>query len=69
MLTCGGMYSGRVELASSLGNWHAEMPSPGVAAIIGFAAQTKLLWVESALHTLHINFNPGDATVTQGIGV
>ncbi len=38
---------GRVELASSLSNWHAEVPRPGVAALFGVAAQTNLLLVES----------------------
>ncbi len=47
---------------------HTEVPSPGVAAFIGFAAQAKL--VQFVLNTLPFGFNPGDAvTGTQGIGV
>ncbi len=49
------------------------LPSPGVAAVFGFAAQAKLARFMSAggfaLHTLPFGFNPGDATGTQGIGV
>ncbi len=46
-----------------MGIWHAEVPSPSVAAFIGFAAQVKY-----ELRTLSLGFNPGDATGTQGIG-
>ncbi len=52
---------------------HAEVPSPGVAVFIGFAAQAKLVWCESteasALHTDPFGFNPGDATGAHGAGV
>ncbi len=48
-----------------MGKQRAEVPSPGVAAFIGFAAQAGA----SALHTLPFGFNPGDATVAQEIGV
>ncbi len=54
-------------------NKHTRVPSPGVAALIGFAAQTKPVQFESAtastLHTLRFGFNPGGATATQGVGV
>ncbi len=56
-----------------MGIWHTEVPSPWVAAFIGFAAQAKLAWFvragASALRTLPFGFNPGDATGTLGIGV
>ncbi len=53
-----------------MGRWHTEVPSPGVAAFIGFAAQAKLVRVASGLHTeLPFGFNSGDATGTRGIGV
>ncbi len=44
--------------------WHTKICSPDVAAFIGFAAQVKLAWFESAgvsaLRTLHFNnSNPG----------
>ncbi len=52
---------------------HTGVPSPGVAAFIGFAAQTKPAWFESAgasaLHIPPYGFNLGDAAGTQGIGV
>ncbi len=42
-----------------------EAPNPSVAAFIGFAAQAKPVWFESAgtstLHSLSFGFNPGDA--------
>ncbi len=48
-----------------MGSYHAEVPSPGVAALIGFAAQAKPVRFEStgasAPHTLTFVFNPGDA--------
>ncbi len=51
---------------------HIEVPSPGVAAFIGFAAQAKLARFEiagaSALHTLPFGFNPGDARDMSLIG-
>ncbi len=47
-----------------------EIRSPGVATIIGLAAQVGLVRFESAgASTLHFSFNPGDATGTQEIGV
>ncbi len=56
-----------------MGRHHAEVPSPGVAAFIGFATPAKLALVESAgasaLHTLSFSVDLGDATGTQGIGV
>ncbi len=52
---------------------HVELPSHGVAAFIGFAAQAKPVRFESAgastLHTLPFSFNPGDATGTQWVEV
>ncbi len=54
-------------------NLHVEVPSPGVAAFIGFAAQAKPVRFESAgapvLHTITLGFKPGDTTGEQGIGV
>ncbi len=52
------------------GSKHIEIPSRGVAALIGFAAQEKST-AASALHTLLLPFglNPGDATGTQRIVV
>ncbi len=51
----------------------SEVPSLGVAAFIGFAAQAKLARFVSArapaLHTLSFGFNPGDAMGTHGIRV
>ncbi len=51
----------------------SRVPSSGVAAFIGLAAEAKLVQLEctraSALHTLSFSFDPGDATGTQGIGV
>ncbi len=56
-----------------MGIMHTKVPSLGVAAFIGFAAQAKLVRFGSAgtfaLHTLPFGFIPGDATGTQGIGV
>ncbi len=56
-----------------MGIMHTEVPSFGMAAFIGFAAQAKHVRFVSAgafaLHTLPFGFNPGDATGTQGIGV
>ncbi len=58
-----------------MGRQHAEVPSLGVAAFIGFAAQAKPVWFENAtastlhIHILPFGFNPGDATGTRGIGV
>ncbi len=57
-----------------MGRKHAEVPSPGVVAFTGFAAQANPVRFESAvasaLHILPFSFNPGDAvTGTQGIGV
>ncbi len=52
-----------------MGRQHAEVPSPGVAAFIGFAAQAELVRFESAeLYALY-TLTFGDATGTQGIGV
>ncbi len=49
-----------------------EVPSPGIAAFIGFAAQAKPIRLESAgasaLHTLLIGLNSGNATGTQAVG-
>ncbi len=51
---------------------HIEVPSPGVAAFIGFAAQAKLVRLENAgastLHILPFGFNPGDARDRSLIG-
>ncbi len=54
-----------------MGKQSAEAPSPGVAAFIGIAAQTKTVRFESAgASALHAHpFNPGDTTGAQGIGV
>ncbi len=56
-----------------MGGHHTEVPSPGVAAFIGFAAEAKPVRFKgagaSALHALPFGFNPGDATRTQGIGI
>ncbi len=57
-----------------VGSEHTKGPSPGVAAFIGFAAEAKPVWFESAgasaLHTPSpVGFNPGDATGKQGVGV
>ncbi len=54
-----------------MGSQYTEVPSPGVVAFIGFAAQARLARFVSAgattLHTLSFFcFNPGGAT---GIGV
>ncbi len=52
---------------------HAEVHSPGVAAVIGFAAQAKPVRFESAvtiaLHTLPFRFNAGGVMGMQRIGV
>ncbi len=85
LLTCVGIHPGRVEPASPIapialmmfhGSLHAEVPSSGVAAVRGFAAQAKLSLPglrapERPLFTYTPPFgsNPGDATGTQGIGV
>ncbi len=48
LLTCVGIHPGRVEPVSPIalmmfyGSLHAEVPSSGVAAVRGFAAQAKL---------------------------
>ncbi len=56
-----------------VGSYYTAVPSPGVAAFIGFAAQVKPIRLESAeastCHTLPFGFNPRDATGTQGTGV
>ncbi len=56
-----------------MGGYHTEVPCPGVAALIGFAAQAKSARFESneesAIRTLPFGFNPGYATGTQEIGV
>ncbi len=50
------------------------MPSPGVAAFIGFAVHAKLARFESTeasalhIHTLPFGFNPGDARARSLIG-
>ncbi len=54
--------------------YHTEVPSPGVAAFNGFAAQAKLARFvgagTSALHTtIPVGLNPGNPMGTQGIGV
>ncbi len=73
LLTCGHIHPGRVEPASPRHGDVSWVPSPRVAAHIGFAAQVKpARFVRAgapALHTLPFGFNPGDATGTQGIGV
>ncbi len=55
-----------------MGRQHAAVPSPGVAAFIGFAAQATLARFVSAgaptLYTLPFGFNPGDATGMEEIG-
>ncbi len=52
---------------------HIEVPSPRVAAYIGFAAQANLVRFENAgastLNDLTPSFNPGGATGTQRVGV
>ncbi len=52
---------------------HAEVPSLGMAAFVGFAAQAKLVRFVSAgafaLHTLPFGFEPGFVTVAQGIRI
>ncbi len=49
---------------------HAEVPSPGLAAFIGFPAQAKLVRFvsagASALLTLRFGYNPGDVKVRSG---
>ncbi len=56
-----------------MGRWHTEVPSHGVPAFIGFAAQSKPARFESAeaaaFYTFPFAFDPSDATGTQGIGV
>ncbi len=56
-----------------MGSEHTEVPSPSVAALIGFAAQTKAVRFESAgastLPTLPFGFNPSDMMGAQGTGV
>ncbi len=51
----------------------AEVPNPGVAAFIGFAAQAQFGRFESAaasaLHTLPFSFDSGDPTGTLGVGI
>ncbi len=51
----------------------SEVPSSGVSAFIGFAAQAKLTLLGSAgtsvLSALPFGFDPGDAMGTQEIGV
>ncbi len=48
-----------------MGRQHAKVPSPDVAAFIGFAAQAKLsrfvIAGATAVHALPFGFNPGDA--------
>ncbi len=45
-----------------MGSKHAEFPSPGVAALIGFVAQANPARFEStSLFTPSFGFNPGDA--------
>ncbi len=55
-----------------MGSYHTEVPSPAIAAFVGFATQAKPVRFEStgasALHTLLFGFNPSDATKTQEIG-
>ncbi len=69
---CFGVHPGRVEPASPMWrfvDWWST--SPGVTALIGFVAQTKLArfvnFGASVLHTLPFGFDPGDAAGTQGI--
>ncbi len=49
-----------------MGRQHTEVPSPGAIAFISLAAQAKLVWLEnvgmSAIHTLSLCLDPGDAT-------
>ncbi len=49
-----------------MGRWHVEVPSPGIAAFIGFAAQAKFVRFAFALHTPSLSVL---IQVTQGIGV
>ncbi len=53
--TCGGIHPGLIEPASPRRGDVSWVPSPGVAAFIGFAVQAKLVWFvsagASALHT------------------
>ncbi len=59
----------------TMGSWHTEVPSPGVAAFMGFAAQAKPVQFESAgaftLHTPSLfGLNPDYVMArTQGIRV
>ncbi len=52
---------------------YTEVPSPDVAALIGFAAQTEPVRFVSAgapaFYTLSVGFNPGDAKGSQRMGV
>ncbi len=52
--------------------YHAEVPSPGVAAFTGFADQAKPVRFDSAeaspLHTLPFGFNPEDTRDMSLIG-
>ncbi len=56
-----------IELASS--QLHGDVPSPGLAAFIGFVSQGKLARFASALPALPFGLNQCDATGTQEIGV
>ncbi len=55
-------------------SWVVSTPRSPVMAFIGFAAQAKPVWFESAgasalhIHTLPFGFNPGDGCLT-GRGV
>ncbi len=44
LYTCGGIHPGRIEPASPRHGDVSWVLSPGVAAFIGFTAQTKLAW-------------------------
>ncbi len=68
--------SDKLYMGLFVGGWHNEVPSPGVAARIGFAVQVKVAWLVSerqsvhSSHTLSFGSDPGDAvTGTQGTGV
>ncbi len=73
LYTCGGIHPGRIDPATPRHGDVSWVPSPGVAAFIGFAVQARLVWFVSAgaptLHTLPFGFTPGDAMGTQGIRI
>ncbi len=56
-----------------MGSKYTEVPNPGFAAFIGFAALARPIRFESAeasaFHILPFDFNAADATGTQRIGL